>query len=693
MKKEHTLNVGVGDLISAASEVFDGNVPGSFSHDNPERCWGVVTKVWKREKLLEVHWVKDNTSMKILAADVRVERRKLTGGMILTVLLIEGKTAAFESADKANWPPDFFFALVKTDWRKWVEAVKKEISSWLDFDTYTVIPIEKKKLGASIVPLGELYTRKRDESYKFRQYLLGNLLKKGKDFTETFSSTVSWDGIRWCASVACATSKLIYGLDAVTGFLQASEQMDLYAYLPSHGEYSSLSYEELALFRMKLLKLVDEQGEQGLRKFAREHKRASRENPKTCYKLNQCVYGSPSANHEFEMLFQAAHIGGVKGKTGEKTKGCGLTLSEVEPSIYVKILVDENDIVEDWLIVYVWTDDARYFGTDRCRKEYEEQIAKEIRVKFLGVCAEFVGTEFQQDLQRDLCELKAPKYWELAAERFKHLFPNGMRDRATPMSVNDERVMMEEVSDEEFNEAKVLEYRELCGVVSYPASCSKLEMRFAVSVCGRYRDRWGKKQFKVLTKAFEYGYTTRHTGLIYSKGLDPHGLNVISCHADSAHSLPRSQGSHLVIMNGAAISCESKRHTVTGASTCHDELIQFSKATKKVVGFRNLGDEMGMAEDLPTTIYQDNESAIQISMNRGSLSNRSKHMDRTILQSRNTIEDGKVIPVHRDTGELWADLGTKALPDKQFAYLRDNMNGYSLVKKHHPTYSLPDYIL
>ena len=146
-------------------------------------------------------------------------------------------------------------------------------------------------------------------------------------------------------------------------------------------------------------------------------------------------------------------------------------------------------------------------------------------------------------------------------------------------------------------------------------------------------------------------------------------------------------------MNGAAISCESKRHTVTGASTCHDELIQFSKATKKVVGYRNLGDEMGMAEDLPTTIYQDNESAIQISMNRGSLSNRSKHMDRTILQSRNTIEDGKVIPVHRDTGELWADLGTKALPDKQFAYLRDNMNGYSLVKKHHPTYSLPDYIV
>ena len=693
VKNKSRAEITVGDLVSTPSRMFDGEIPGSYSKNNPDRCWGEVTKVLERGALLQVIWKKDNVMFEIRAADVRVERKKLTSSAILSVLITEGKVAAYESADKSNWPADFFHALVKSDWRKWVEAVKKEIGSWLDFNTYTTIPIELKKPGASIVPLGELYTRKRDDSYKFRQYLLGNLLRKGRDYTETFSSTVSWDGIRWCASVACATSKQIYGLDAVTGFLQASEQMDLYAYLPSHGEYSSMTYEELALFRAKLLDMVEKEGEQGLKQFARNHKRASRENPKTCYKLNQCVYGSPSANHEFEMLFQAAHIGGTNKESGEHTKGCGLTLSEVEPSIYVKILVDDEDVVIDWLIVYVWTDDARYFGTDRCRKEYEMQIEKEIKVKFLGACVEFVGTDFHQDLERGLCELKAPKYWELAAEKFKDIFPNGLKERATPMSVYDEKIMLEEVSDEEFNEAKILPFRELCGVVSYPAACSKLEMRFAVSVCGRYRDRWGRRQFKVLMKAFEYGHTTRETGVIFSRGLDPHGLNVISCHADSAHSVPRSQGCHLVIMNGGAISCESKRHTVTAASTCHDELIRFSKAVNKVVGFRNLAAEMGMAEDKPTVIYQDNEAAIQIAMNRGSLSNRSKHMDRTILQSRNKIEDGEVLPVPRSTSEMWADLGTKALPDGQFIYLRDKMNGYSLVKKHHPEYSLPDYIV
>ena len=119
------------------------------------------------------------------------------------------------------------------------------------FGAYVEISIGEKILGASIVPLGELYKRKRDDSYMYRQYPMGNLLKQGKDFAETFSSTASWDGIRWCASVACATNKEIHGLDAVTGFLQAREQFDLYAYLSSHGD-SSLTFEEVAILRSQL---------------------------------------------------------------------------------------------------------------------------------------------------------------------------------------------------------------------------------------------------------------------------------------------------------------------------------------------------------------------------------------------------------------------------------------------------------
>ena len=37
---------------------------------------------------------------------------------------------------------------------------------------------------------GGLYTVNRDGRFKFRQYLMGNLLREGTDFGETFSATV-----------------------------------------------------------------------------------------------------------------------------------------------------------------------------------------------------------------------------------------------------------------------------------------------------------------------------------------------------------------------------------------------------------------------------------------------------------------------------------------------------------------------
>ncbi len=132
-------------------------------------------------------------------------------------------------------------------------------------------------------------------------------------------------------------------------------------------------------------------------------KKQSRFNPKTCYQLNSSIYGAPSANHEWEMLFQHAHV-----------NGCGLTLSEIEPSLYVKIEVDEEDNVTGWMIASVWTDDVRYFVTDDVIRRYEAELQKHVKVKLLGVPGEFFGTDFHQNVGLGLCELKSPKYWASA---------------------------------------------------------------------------------------------------------------------------------------------------------------------------------------------------------------------------------------------------------------------------------------
>jgi hypothetical protein len=228
-RKIKAITFSKGDIITADSKLFDGDDPGSYSGEHPELQIGEIIKVWNMKGIAQIKWQDGSKSYQKLA-DLMLQKMKNVAAFLVGIMLASGPRKEADPNDKNLWPKDFFQAMVQPDWREWISAVKKEIASWLVFNAYTEIPFGDKKPGASIVPLGELYTRKRDSTYKFRQYLMGNLLRQGKDFDETFSSCISWDGIRWAASIACTTGKKIRGLDAVTGFLQAKEQFDLYAF-------------------------------------------------------------------------------------------------------------------------------------------------------------------------------------------------------------------------------------------------------------------------------------------------------------------------------------------------------------------------------------------------------------------------------------------------------------------------------
>ncbi len=97
---------------------------------------------------------------------------------------------------------------------------------------------------------------------------------------------------------------------------------------------------------------------------------------------------------------------------------------------------------------------------------------------------------------------------------------------------------------------------------------------------------------------------------------------------------------------------------------------------------RNLNDEIGLKQDGPTVIYQDNQAAIKIAMNRGSLSRRTRATETRTLTVRNKVEDLKVVPIYVKTTEMIADIGTKALEPKLFTYLRNLVCGYANKNNH-----------
>jgi hypothetical protein len=217
-------------------------------------------------------------------------------------------------------------------------------------------------------------------------------------------------------------------------------------------------------------------------------------------------------------------------------------------------------------------------------------------------------------------------------------------------------------------------------------------MKYAVSMLGSRRGAWSVKHFEVVLKVFEYGVWTRELGVMYSKGLDPHGDNTLYAFADAALTVPRPYGCRITMMNGAAICFKAKKQVLTAPSSCWAELTELFNCSTDVRGLRNLLANLGMYQDSPTTVYQDNQSAIKIANNRGSLGQTSRAMDLRTLSTRNRIEDHEIQTRYRRTEKMVADMGTKALPENPFVLFRDIMNGYAIVRAAYPDKKMSELI-
>ena len=352
----------------------------------------------------------------------------------------------------------------------------------------------------------------------------------------------------------------------------------------------------------------------------------------------------------------------------------------MDPCIFYKIMEDDKGIVKSYLIVITWVDDCRFFGTADLVEEYEALISKNCKCTLEGVSKEFVSIQISHKVEEGILELTQEDYWVKAIERFKEFLPHtGPKERKIPLSPSDEKLLVEP-SEEEMKAAEHLPFASMLGVCQYPSSFTKLEMRYSMSVLSRHRTKWGTDHFKILIKALEYGFSTRHLGLRYDGNLSADKVNTLVGFADSALTVPRSQGCRTVIMNKAAISLTSKKHTTTDDSTTAAELTECHLCACDVVGFRELMKEIGLENKDPTIIFQDNQAAIQIAMNRGSLSKKTRAMEIRVFSIRNKVEDMKVVPVYLDTKLMLADIGTKALDPAQFISLRDQLCGYAPIQ-------------
>ena len=153
-------------------------------------------------------------------------------------------------------------------------------------------------------------------------------------------------------------------------------------------------------------------------------------------------------------------------------------------------------------------------------------------------------------------------------------------------------------------------------------------------------------------------------GLIYSRGLDPHGLNEVYGYADSNFQAPRSTGGHTLMNNGAAFINTAKKHPTVDTSSTMAELSELFYCSLDVSIIHNFMDEIGMKILEPTLIYQDNQPCIKIVNNFKTVtSNTAKTMDIRTSRVKEMIHDEQSLTVEwLETTKLISDINTKNLP-------------------------------
>ena len=582
------------------------------------------------------------------------------------------RTKYESSHDDLKYPKSFWEVLLLDDWKSWIEAIRKEMKCWIENGTFEYADIKDVPPGAPIIDLGELYLIKRSGKYKYRQYARGDQQKEGTYF-KTTTKTVNSEIVRFIASLSVGTGRKMKGGDVITAYLLSEQRTPLFAWPASHMEYLFADDDVLSSLRRKI---KDEVKRNGV-KMIRDLNRKNRHKQNKVLRLKKAVYGAMDAGDSFQLLKEWAF-----DQAGAKRL---FTDSAVyyfqEPRIPE---ICDNGVCNDkWFILFSHTDDFGYFG---CDDEYEEEckarIDKYLKMEWSEL-DDYTSVQFTQDVDLGLCEMNMPKYWEQLAIEFK--IDVDKCKVFVPLPVN---CKFEESTPEKHQAAidKDLKYLELVGSLIYPACVCKLEIKYAVSLLGSHMHNYTEQHYNYAIHVLKYGITTRHMGLIYSRGLDPHGLNEVYGYADSNFQAPRSTGGHTLMNNGAAFINTAKKHPTVDTSSTMAELSELFYCTLNVSIIRNFMDEIGLRITEPTLVYQDNQPCIKIVNNfKTATLNTAKTMDIRTSRVKEMIHDEQALRVEwLETTKLISDLNTKNLPRDQFEKLRNVMNGYALVMEKHP---------
>jgi hypothetical protein len=549
---------------------------------------------------------------------------------ILVSQMPAAPTALREAMDSPYWP-------------KWLAALKKEYGRMEELKVWTIedLPAGRKALKSKWI-----FSYKVDENgyvtkFKARLVAAGYSQQPGIDFKETFSSVIKIQTVRIILAMAEQYGLNIEQMDVATAFL--------------YGELDEPNY-------MEMPEGFVEQNADG--------------KPRVC-KLIKSLYG----------LHQSSRVWGdtltkfltSEGFTQMKTDSCMFRKfnKKTKKTVYVLVYVD------DLLLCSNCRDTIRTIK-DRFKASFEMSdlgIAKYI----LGISIErFADGVFfgQPTYTREILE---------EAGMWKHETTGlPIEEKSTPMMTSWEH----DSSSPFLTEKERSDFLSVLMKLAYLAQQSRPDILYAVNKLAQYQGKANHSDRKALERILRYLRGTWDYGLYYNK---PRGsVLVMSNDPDLLTDVPigqrpigysdasfaeeddrKSRSGYVYMIGGAAVTWFCKKQGPVAISSTEAEYYALSEAVKEALWIRMLLTEAGFELNGPTTIMEDNKSTISIALNPVN-HQRTKHIDTRVHQIRDHVKKLDVDIVYCPTGDMIADIFTKALPASQHIKLTGMLGLVSL---------------
>jgi hypothetical protein len=504
---------------------------------------------------------------------------------------------------------------------QWLEAMRDEINSLIQNDTWVTINQSDLPHGKQVLSGKWVYKLKRDDDgviqrYKARWVVKGFMQQYGLDFDETFASVVKPMAFRALFALAAFLDLEIEQMDVKTAFLYGQIDKEIYVRLPT----------------------------------------GFTEGDRVC-RLKKALYGLKQAPR---LWFQTL--------TDFLLQRLGLHHLHADHSIFVS-----NDGLKG-PIVTSWVDDLKIIApTLLIAQRVKNELSAAFKMTDLGAISYYLGMKVTRNREERTLALRQKGYITKIVARFHE---ENSSPPKTPMEEKNDLVS----STETATDTQRKEYQSIVGSLMFAMVGTRPDIAYAISVLSRFAANPSKDHISAARRVLRYLNGSLDRGINYGNSVFDNDLTHlgITCYTDAdwggCLETRRSTSGYVCMINGGPSSWCSKRQTTVSTSTCEAEFKAGTPAAKEVTWMRTLLWELGvLQEDAQMTIFTDSQSAQALAENPVH-HNRSKHIDIQYHYLREETTSGRIKLEYINTKDMIADGLTKPLGPIAFSNFLSQIN-------------------